>query len=61
MPRLVQSVSIQIMIPSSEEGRDYELDNLVDFKHPEGVNPSTVRDIIEDAMDEAGYTEVVIT
>lgn len=51
-------VSIQIFIPSEEEGRDYQLDTIQDFTRSGGVSPKVVSDIVEDAMDEAGYSEV---
>ena len=53
-------VSISISIPSTEDGRDYDLDSLMDFKgrHGQMVNPERVADVIFKALEAAGYSEV---
>ena len=63
MPHKFESVSVQIFIPSEEEGRDYELWSLHDYRHKvetpfcgEGlVCPDTVSEIIVEALLANGY------
>ena len=51
-------VSVQLFFPSTEEGRDYELDGLMNFVHPSGeVDLDVVYPLLRDAMVSAGYED----
>ena len=66
MAHKFESVSVQIFIPSTEEGRDYELWSLHDYRatdertrqrggDAENVCPDTVSEIIVEALLAKGY------
>ena len=56
MAHKFESVSVQIYVPSTEEGRDYELWSLHDYRiDGEGVCPDTTSDIIVEALLAKGY------
>ena len=56
MAHKYESVSVQIMIPSTEEGRDYELWSLHDYRiDGEEVCPEATSEIIVEALLDSGY------
>ena len=56
MAHKFESVSVQIMIPSEEEGRDYELWSLHDYRiDGDEVCPDTTSEIIVEALLAKGY------
>ena len=56
MAHKFESVSVQIFIPSTEEGRDYELWSLHDYRiDGDEVCPDTTSEIIVEALIAKGY------
>lgn len=56
MPHKFESVSVQIFIPSTEEGRDYELWSLHDYRiDGDEVCPDTTSEVIVEALLAKGY------
>ena len=57
MAHMFESVSVQVYVPSTEEGRDYERWRLNDYRRKDGEAfcPDTVRDIIVEALLAKGY------